>query len=78
MCDYSIYLVHGPCWYQYRVSQELDYSPALNSVLIQQPLTLLPAQVQALLSDWVLVQRHVQSLLLTKLRWLVSGGRGGC
>ncbi len=79
MCEYSIYLVHGPCWYKYRVSQELNYSPALNSIFIQQPLTLLPAQVQALLSDWVLVQRHVQSLLLTELRWwLESGGRGRC
>lgn len=69
LCSCFIYLVHGPCWYEYRVSQELNYSPSLDSVFIQQPLTLLPAQVQALLSDWVLVQGHVQSLLLAELRW---------
>lgn len=68
-CKYTAYLVHSPCWYEDRVSQELNYSPTLNSMLIQQPLTLLPAQIPALLSDWVLVQGHVQSLLLTELRW---------
>lgn len=66
--DSVTYLEHGPCWYEHRVAEELNYSPALHVVLIQQPLTLLPAQVRALLSDWVLVQRHVQSLLLIELK----------
>lgn len=74
VCVYTTYLVHRACWYKNRVSQELNYSPALDSMLIQQPLTLLPAQVPALLSDWVLVQWHVQSLLLTELMWLVMEG----
>jgi len=67
----STHLVHGPRWYEHRVPQELDHGPALDPVLIQQPLPLLPAQVRALLSDWVLVQHGVRSLLGEE------GGEGG-
>lgn len=63
------HLVHGPCWDHHRVPQELDHGPALNPVLVQEPLALLPAQVKTLVSDWVLVQGDVQSLFLTKLGW---------
>lgn len=68
------YLEHGSCWDEHRVSQELDDGPALDVVLIQQPLALLPAQVGALLPDWVLLQRHVLSLLFVQL--MVVGGQG--
>lgn len=66
------HLVHGACRKKNRVSQELDHAPALDPVLIQQPLALLPAQVPAVLPDRVLVRRHVQPLLLTELE-----GEGG-
>lgn len=69
-----MYLEHGSCWDEHRVSQELDDGPALDVVLIQQPLALLPAQVGALLSDRVLLQRHVQPLLLVELA-VAAGGR---
>lgn len=69
--------MHGPCRYKDRVSQELNYRPPLNSVLFQQPLPLLPAQVPAVLSNGVLVQQNVQLLLLTELkRWLKEGEEG--
>jgi hypothetical protein len=42
-------------------------------VLLQQLLPLLPAQVPALLSDWVLLSGHVQSLLFTQLEGRESG-----
>lgn len=75
VCVCGKYLMHGPCRYKDRVSQELNDCPALDAMLIQQPLTLLPAQVPCVLSDGVLVQRHVQTLLLRELRWLLLKGR---
>ena len=71
--EVCVYLVHGPRWNQNRVSQELHHGPALHPVLLQQLLPLLPAQVPALLSDWVLLSGHVQSLLFTQLEGRESG-----
>lgn len=73
--EQGLYLEHGSCWDEHRVSQELDDGPALDVVLVQQPLALLPAQVGALLPDRVLLQRHVQTLLLVELLEEVVSGR---
>lgn len=62
------YLVHGARGNEDGVSKELDDGPSVDSVLIQQPLPLLPAQVPGLLSDRVLVLGRVGSLLLAELR----------